>query len=88
MCLAVPGKIVFVVGGSEITGRIGTADMQGNRVEISLALTPDVQVGDWVLVHAGFAIQALDESDALETWKYLEVYRAGEASTPRGQGKP
>jgi hydrogenase expression/formation protein HypC len=72
MCLAVPGKIVAVEEGGPTGGRIGTIDFQGNRAEASLVLTPEARPGDWVLVHAGFAIQTLDEEDALETWKYLE----------------
>jgi len=73
MCLAVPGKLVAVADTGSLTGRSGTVDMQGNRVEISLALTPDAAVNDWVLVHAGFAIQTLDEADARETWEYLKA---------------
>jgi hydrogenase expression/formation protein HypC len=44
-----------------------------------LTLVPEAQVGDWVLVHAGFAIQMLDEQDALETWKYLKIANLGES---------
>lgn len=65
MCLAVPGQIVQVEGDS------ATVDFQGNRMRICCALTPSVQPGDWVLVHAGFAISELDEQAARETWDYL-----------------
>ena len=65
MCLAVPGKII------ECRDDEITVDMQGNRVKASRLLTPEAGVGDWVLVHAGFAISQLDEADALETWDYL-----------------
>lgn len=88
MCLAVPGKIIAVEKDSPATGRIGTVDFQGNRVETSLILTPDAQEGDWVLVHAGFAIQALHEHDALETWKYLEACFPNGLSTPGRQTEP
>lgn len=67
MCLAVPGKIIQ--RGEELA----TVDLQGNRVEISCVLTPDASLGDWVLVHAGFAISRVDERDALETWSYLRA---------------
>ena len=67
MCLAVPGKIID--RGEELA----TVDLQGNRIEISCVLTPDARLGDWVLVHAGFAISMLTERDALETWGYLKA---------------
>ncbi len=66
MCLAVPAKIV------DRQADEATIDLQGNRMKISVALTPEAAVGDWVLVHAGFAITQLDEQDALETWDYLQ----------------
>lgn len=65
MCLAVPGKIVSLEEDRAIV------DMNGNRVEICTVMTPDARRGDWVLVHAGFAIGGVDESEAMETWKYL-----------------
>jgi len=70
MCLAVPGKIV-AIDEKEGSFASGTVDFQGSQLEVSLALVPDVQVGDWVLVHTGFAISQLDEAEAHETWKYL-----------------
>ncbi|MBU0637282.1 MAG: HypC/HybG/HupF family hydrogenase formation chaperone [Planctomycetes bacterium] len=71
MCLAVPGKIV------ECDEAEALVDMQGNRLKVSLALTPEAGPGDWVLVHAGFAITELDEQEALETWDYLRQAYAG-----------
>jgi len=65
MCLAVPGQII------ECSGEDAVVDLQGNRMRISTILTPDILVGNWVLVHAGFAITQIDETDALETWDYL-----------------
>jgi len=74
MCLAVPGKIVAIQASDEPSsgGNIATVDFQGTRVEVSLAFTPEARLGDWVLVHAGFAINTLDENDARETWQYLK----------------
>ena len=72
MCLAVPGKIIAVQQGDGELERLGTVDFQGSRMDVSLAMTPDAGQGDWVLVHAGFALNTLDEAEALETWKYLE----------------
>ncbi len=65
MCLAVPGQII------EKRETDATVDFQGSRVDISLMLTPEAKAGDWVLVHAGFAISLLDEDEARETWSYL-----------------
>lgn len=75
MCLAVPGKVVSINEDSSDPGsaRMATIDFQGSRVKASLVLTPEACPGDWVLVHAGFAIQLLDEQDAVETWKYLNL---------------
>jgi len=66
MCLAVPAKIV------QKSGDNATVDLHGNRVHISTLLTPDAQIGDWVLVHAGFAIQQLDAAAAAETFSMMK----------------
>ena len=73
MCLAVPARLVACHGTS------ATADLHGNQVQISTLLVPQCQVGDWVLLHAGFAIQKLDEQEAEETWAVLnDLRKAGE----------
>ncbi len=73
MCLAVPAQIV------EQRGAVAVADLHGNRVEINTLLTPEAAVGDWVLMHAGFAIQRLDAATAAETWSVLEdLERSGQ----------
>lgn len=72
MCLAVPGKIVSVTADTAAEGSVGTVDFQGSRLDVSLALVPEAKAGDWVLVHAGFALNVLDEQEAAETWKYLQ----------------
>lgn len=75
MCLAVPGKIIATraAGDSADAGTVGTVDFQGSRLDISLLFTPEAKIGDWVLVHAGFALNVLNEQEAMETWKYLEA---------------
>ena len=65
MCLAIPSKIV------KIENTIGTIDAGGVKKEISLLLLEDVKIGDYVIVHAGFAIHKIDESVAMESLKYL-----------------
>ncbi len=72
MCLGIPMKIV------EKNGNDAVAEAGGVRRNIRLDLLEDVDVGDYVLIHTGYAIERLDEEDALETLKLLdEVYRAG-----------
>lgn len=66
MCLAIPAKVV------SIDGEIGIADFSGVQREVVLTFVPNVKLGDYVLVHAGFAIQTVDEDDAQETLKLLE----------------
>lgn len=66
MCLAVPGRVV------EMVGRAGKVDFQGVVREVQLDLVPETKTGDWVLVHAGFAIQRIDETEARETLALLE----------------
>ena len=75
MCLAVPGKIVEIRPNQDeqVVGSLATVDFQGSRLEVSLAFTPEAQKGDWVLVHAGFALNVLDEAEAMETWKYIQA---------------
>ena len=65
MCLAIPGKIVSI---QDDTARI---DIDGVTTEVNTALLEDLSVGDYVIVHAGFAIQKYDRSDAEETLRLL-----------------
>ena len=71
MCLAVPGKII------DIQDLLATVDINGVTRKISLMLLPETEIGQFVLVHAGFAIQAIDEEEVrktLELFKELEQY--------------
>ncbi len=71
MCLAVPGKII------EIQDLLATVDINGVTRKISLMLLPETIVGQFVLVHAGFAIQTIDEEEVkktLELFKEIEQY--------------
>jgi len=89
MCLAVPGKIVSVSRSDEdpLTGTLAAVDFQGSRVEVCLAMTPEADVGDWVLVHAGFALAVLEEADARQTWEYLNTAGLGDVPEElRGEG--
>jgi len=74
MCLAIPMRLVQ---RSEFTG---TAELDGVRREIGLALCPEARVGEFVLVHAGFAIGTLDEEEAAATLAVLEHISMEDAS--------
>jgi len=75
MCLAVPGQIVEIKSTTDASGvgSVALVDFQGSRIEVNLAMTPQAQQGNWVLVHAGFALNVLNEEEAKETWEYLKM---------------
>ena len=65
MCLAIPAKII------KIDDNMGTIDMEGTERDVSLLLLEDPKIGDYVIVHAGFAIHKIDETAAMESLKVL-----------------
>jgi hydrogenase expression/formation protein HypC len=69
MCLAIPGRITQIDDTQFM--RMGKVDFGGVVRDVSLAYLPDIQVGDYVIVHTGFAISRLDEADARETLQLL-----------------
>jgi len=68
MCLAIPAKIV------DKKGNIGIAEIGGVKREVDLRLVEDVEVDDYVILHAGFGIQKLDEKEAHETLDLLKEF--------------
>ncbi len=66
MCLAIPMRVI------RIDGDKGVVEIGGMRREVGLQLVEGVKVGDYLIIHAGFAIQKLDEQEALETLKIWE----------------
>ena len=72
MCLAVPGQLTRVREDPETGMRLGYVDFGGIRREVCLALTPEAQPGDYVLVHVGFAITVIDEAEAKRVFEYLQ----------------
>ena len=66
MCLAIPSKIVKIENG------MGTIDVDGVQRTASLLLVEDAVVGDYVIVHAGFALHKIDEADAMESLRFLK----------------
>jgi hydrogenase expression/formation protein HypC len=69
MCLGIPGQIVSIT-----ENQLAEVDFSGVRREVSLMLCPEAEVGDYVLVHVGFAIQRLEEKEALETLKLFDEF--------------
>jgi hydrogenase expression/formation protein HypC len=87
MCLGVPGKVLRV-DASDIGMTMGQVSFGGIVKDVCLAYTPDVQPGDYVLVHVGFAISKLDEQHALDVFKTLkEMGELEGLDIPEG-GKP
>ncbi len=70
MCLAVPGKILSIEGDNPLDIK-GKVEFGGIAKEISLSYVPEAKVGEYVIVHAGFAINKIDEKAALETIEEL-----------------
>ena len=70
MCLAVPGKIVSIEG--EDLARSARVSFGGIVKQVSLAYVPEAEVGDYAIVHVGFALSLLDEQEALRTLEYLK----------------
>ncbi len=70
MCLAVPGK-VLAIEGKDPAFRTAYVDFCGIRKTVNLAFAPEAAIGDFVLVHVGFALTTIDEEEAARTYKYL-----------------
>ncbi len=79
MCLAVPARVI------EKEGDKAVADAMGNRWNIRITLTPDIEVGDVVLIHAGYAIAKVDEEEAKKTWELFEEIAAFEAERQKAE---
>jgi hydrogenase expression/formation protein HypC len=71
MCLAIPGKILGITGDDPLT-RMGRIDFSGVVKEASLAYVPEVKIGDYVIVHVGFALSKVDEDEAQKVFEYLK----------------
>lgn len=69
MCLAIPGKIVEIVN---VENQIAKVDIGGVRRNVNIGMLDDVIVGDYVLIHVGFAMTKIDEKEAAETLRVLE----------------
>jgi hydrogenase expression/formation protein HypC len=70
MCLAIPGRITSI-SGEDPLGRVGKIDYGGVLKEASLAYVPEAEVGDYVIVHVGFALSRIDPDEANKVFEYL-----------------
>lgn len=68
MCLSVPGQIIKINGDNAVV------DINGNKIEANIQLITDAAVGEYVLVHAGFAIEKIDEEEAAGTIELFDEY--------------
>jgi len=69
MCLGVPAKVIKIYDNGE-----GQVEYKGVKVKVNLMLLDDVKIGDWVIVHAGFAISKMHPEDAEQTLKIIESF--------------
>ncbi len=76
MCLSIPGKLIEITAALDSTFRIGKVDFDGIKKEVNLAMVPEVEIGNYVLVHVGAAISIIDEEEAKKTFDLLK--RMGE----------
>ena len=92
MCLAIPGKIASISGEDPLM-RTGKVDFGGILKEVSLAYVPEAKVGDYVIVHVGFALSRVDEEEAQQVFEYLremqelsELEQSGAGVSPARPG--
>jgi hydrogenase expression/formation protein HypC len=84
MCLGIPGKLVEVHSQDNLP--MGKVEFGGILKEVCLAYTPEAQVGDYVIVHVGFAISRIDVAEAEEIFSYLEQIEAAAAEEDQQSG--
>lgn len=82
MCLGIPGRIIEITDGGVV---MGVVDFGGIRKDVCLAYTPEAGLGDYVIVHVGFAITTVDQAEAERT---LEVLRAMDGAVEGELGEP
>ena len=73
MCLAIPGKIESIAGSdTDVLHMKGKVNFGGILKEVSLAYVPEAKVGDYVIVHVGFALSVVDQEEAMKVFDYLK----------------
>lgn len=86
MCLAVPGKILSIDDSNGELMKMGRVNFGGIVKEVNLAYTPDAKIGDYVIVHVGFALNTVDEAEAVKVFEYLKEIEGLDELT--GEEKP
>jgi hydrogenase expression/formation protein HypC len=95
MCLGVPGQVLSIEQ-DPLGMNMGEVSFAGIKKKVCLAYTPEAEVGDYVVVHVGFAISRIDEEEAHQVFEYLkemdelgelDVSQPGESAAP-GEGSP
>lgn len=82
MCLAVPGKIISIEA-ADSTFRSGRVNFGGIVKNVNLSYVPEAKLGDYVIVHVGFALSIVDEGEAMQVFEYLrQMDELGELSEP------
>jgi len=84
MCLGVPGKVLEITR-HEVGMQMGRVQFGGIEKDVCLSFVPDVRVGDYVIVHAGFAISQVDEEEAARTFELLK--QMGDLADLPGSGR-
>ena len=74
MCLAIPGKVIEI--DTSVSPVMGKVNFGGIKMEVCLELVPEVKIGNYVIVHVGFAITMMDEDEAQETLKMIDQMNA------------
>ncbi len=85
MCLAIPGKIIDIQENMESTFKTGKVSFEGITRSVNLSMVPHAEVGDFVLVHVGVALNTINEEEAKKTFQYLK--EIGEISDELGLNK-
>ena len=85
MCLAIPGKIVSLVPDEPHLGVVEVTGVR-RRVDLGLLIEDIPQIGDWVLIHVGFAMSKISEQDAVEQMQLLTMLGEGEAAMDEVRG--
>jgi hydrogenase expression/formation protein HypC len=75
MCLAIPGKIIRIENSHDPLQKVGKVSFGGVIKNVSLAYVPEAEVGNYVVVHVGFALSIIDEDEARKTLADLEVIK-------------
>jgi len=76
MCLAIPGKLVEIFDENGL--KMGTVDVNGSKTRACLEYVPEIQVGQYTIIHAGFALKIIDEEEAAESLKlWQELIESG-----------